>query len=114
MSVELQALAKDDKDNDVATIEEQRKDADKGHTERDLSLRPVPAVDLAIRDVNVTLRASAAGKGLGIFSGRKQAPSEEEAPQNVDKKILNAVSADFPSGTLTGACNTSLHNRHAR
>jgi hypothetical protein len=65
------------------------------YRDRDLSLRPVPAVDIAIRDVNVTLRNSITLKSK---LKRKKASDVAEG----DKRILDAVSADFPTGSLTG------------
>ena len=63
--------------------------------DRDLSLRPVPPVDIAIRDVNVTLRNK-----LTLQSRLKRKSASDVAEG--DKRILDHVSADFPSGTLTG------------
>jgi hypothetical protein len=93
--------ASDQKD-DTGTVEEQHKEA--RYTERDLSLRPVPAVYIAIRDINVTLHGGHAVKASSFFSRRRKARDgiEELGPRTTDKKILNGISADFPSGSLTG------------
>jgi hypothetical protein len=82
-------------------LEEQPKEANTSYTERDLSLRAVPAVDIAIRDVSVTLRSNPAVRPLSLLLRRKQATEGVDAT-STDKKILNGTSADFPSGTLTG------------
>lgn len=63
--------------------------------DRDLSLQPVPAVDIAIRNVNVTLRDKL------TFKSRFKRKSALDVTKN-DKRILDDVSADFPSGSLTG------------
>ena len=65
------------------------------YEDRDLSLRPVPAVDIAIRDVSVILRNSI------TFLSKLQRKKPLDVAQN-DKRILDGVSADFPSGSFTG------------
>jgi hypothetical protein len=76
------------------------------YADRDLSLRPVPAVDIAIRDVNVTLRNSITLKSK---LKRKKASDVAEG----DKRILDGVSADFPTGSLTGTTSHNLGASHA-
>ena len=65
------------------------------YDESDLSLRAVSPVDIAIRDVNVTLRNK-----LTLASRLKRKSASDVATG--DKRILDNVSADFPSGSLSG------------
>jgi hypothetical protein len=72
-----------------------RSKAESHFDDRDLSLQPVAAVDIAIRNVNVTLRDKI------TLKSRFKRKSASEVAKN-DKRILDDVSADFPSGSLTG------------
>jgi hypothetical protein len=101
MEYELKVI---DKEIDAGAANEPQKSTSKGPTERDLSLRAVPAVNIAIRDVNISLRGSHANKAPLSLRRRKRATGAGEETSNTtsEKKILNTISADFPSGTLTG------------
>ncbi|KIW03124.1 uncharacterized protein PV09_05767 [Verruconis gallopava] len=97
MELELQVIGKEVETGAVDDPVKNSKDA------RDLSLRPVPPVDIAIRNVSVVLRNSGVVNS-SIPLLRK--PGRAEAAAG-DKKILDSVSADFPSGSLTAILGSS-------
>jgi ABC-type glutathione transport system ATPase component len=64
-----------------------------------LSLRPVTPVSVSVRDITVIVNgATSRSPALASILRKKQPASEHDDGQ---KTILDSVSADLPSGTLT-------------
>lgn len=86
-------------------------------SDRDLSLQPVQACEIAIRDVSLSVRGTGIVKTSLPTVSRKRSYKSLDEEQNVksdNKRILSGISADFPSGQLTailggsGSGKTSL------